>query len=246
MPNAPYLDKTLQWRLNHGHIDFKEPGYRGTVEAILSAGLATEVVGLISGGKEADVYLARYHGAPLAVKAYRLYRTSHRGGGPIKLDAMSWIAAFEFEMLRRAWKAGARVPTPARRVENLLAMRYLGGDDGPARRLKDVRLDDPAGFLDDLLRELERLTLAGVVHGDLSAYNVLVHEGRGWFIDLADGVRADRLGMAPWRQLQRASDTLTRGVTALASYFEKYGLAIDVDAYVRGLIDKLDVRGVLR
>lgn len=246
MPNSPYLDKSLQWKIRSGHLDFKEPGYRNTVEAILSSGLATEVVGLISGGKEADVYLARLGGGPLAIKAYRLYRTSHRGGRPIKLDTMSWIAAFEFEMLHRAWKAGVRVPTPARRVENLLAMRYLGTDDGPAPRLKDVRLDDPAGFLHDLLRELERLTLAGVVHGDLSAYNVLVHEGRGWFIDFADGVRAHRLGRAPWRRLKRASDVLTRGVGALASYFSKYDLTIDVNSYVGGLIEKLEVRGVLR
>src|SRR5881409_25917 len=102
MPNSPYLDKSVQWRIKTGHLDFKEPGYRRTVEAILSAGLGTEVVRLISAGKEADVYLVKYNGAPLAVKAYRLYRTSHRGGSAIKIDAMGRLAAREFEMLFRA------------------------------------------------------------------------------------------------------------------------------------------------
>ncbi len=68
MPNQPYLDASVRWRLDAGQMSFAEPDYAATVDAILSAGLATEVVGLISAGKEANVYLARYKGAPLAVK----------------------------------------------------------------------------------------------------------------------------------------------------------------------------------
>src|SRR5207249_11331341 len=87
MPNRPYLDASVQWRINSGQLSLEEPDYRSVVEAILSAGLATAVVGLISAGKEANVYLARYNGAPLAIKSYRLYRTSPRGGGPVKQDS---------------------------------------------------------------------------------------------------------------------------------------------------------------
>src|SRR6266705_5123704 len=124
MPNNPTLDARVQWRIDHGMIDEREPGSRGTVNAILDAGLATEVRRLISAGKEADVYLCAYNGAPLAVKAYRLYRTSHRGGRPIKVDTMSWLAAREFEMMRQAWNGGAPGPAPAQRAENLLSKRY--------------------------------------------------------------------------------------------------------------------------
>src|SRR2546427_359218 len=115
MPNRPYLDASVQWRINSGQLSLEEPDYRSVVEAILSDGLATEVVGLISAGKEANVYLARYNGAPLAVKSYRLYRTSHRGGGPVKQDSMGWRAAHEYEMMRQAWKGGVRVPALERR-----------------------------------------------------------------------------------------------------------------------------------
>src|SRR2546427_231167 len=178
MPNRPYLDASVQWRINSGQLSLEEPDYRSVVGAILSDGLATEVVGLISAGKEANVYLARYNGAPLAVKSYRLYRTSHRGGGPVKQDSMGWRAAHEYEMMRQAWKGGVRVPTPARRVENRFSMRYLGTEEGPAPRLKDVVLEDPKEFLDRVLDLVRRLTGAGVVHGDLSAFNVLVHDDR--------------------------------------------------------------------
>jgi len=245
MPNDPTLDASVQWRIDHGTIDLREPGYRGTAEAILDAGLATEVRRLISAGKEADVYLCAYNGAPLAVKAYRLYRTSHRGGRPIKVDTMSWMAAHEFEMMRQAWKGGAPVPAPARRVENLLSIRYLGDEDGPAPRLKDVRLEAPEATLEAVLEGVDALARAGVVHSDLSAYNILVHQDRPWFIDFSDAIRVDRTGSVPWVRLTDARDELRYGLRALGNYFRKYGLTIDVDGRTAAIVARLDRFGVL-
>ncbi len=244
MPNQPYLDSSVQWRIDSGALPFEEPDYAATVDAILSAGLATRVVGLISAGKEANVYLATYNGAPLAIKSYRLYRTSHRGGGPIKIDSMSWRAAHEYEMMRQAWKGGVRVPTPARRVENRFSMRYLGGEDGPARRLKDVHLEDPKGFLDLVLDGVRRLTGAGVVHGDLSAYNLLVHDGEPWFIDFSEAIRVDRTGGSPWIRLTEARTALEQGLSALQTYFRRYHLQIDVAACASELVESLDRFGI--
>lgn len=240
------LDASVQWRINSGTLSLKEPDYRTVVETILSAGLATEVVGLLSAGKEANVYLARYNGAPLAIKAYRLYRTSHRGGRPVKVDTMSWLAAHEFEMMRQAWKGGVRVPTPARRVENFLSMRYLGTDVGPAPRLKDVRLEDPADYLDRVLDGVRRMTSAGVVHGDLSAFNILVHEGEPWFIDFSEALRVDRTGGSPWIRLTETRMALEQGLSALQVYFRKYDLTIDSSVIVGDLVESLDRFGVLR
>ena len=244
MPNQPYLDSSVQWRIDSGALSFEEPDYAATVDAILSAGLATEVVGLISAGKEANVYLATYNGAPLAIKSYRLYRTSHRGGGPIKIDSMSWRAAHEYEMMRQAWKGGVRVPAPARRVENRFSMRYLDGEDGPARRLKDIQLEDPKGFLDLVLDGVRRLTGAGVVHGDLSAYNVLVHDGEAWFIDFSEAIRVDRTGGSPWIRLTEARTALEQGLAALQTYFRRYHLQIDVSACASELVESLDRFGI--
>jgi RIO kinase 1 len=244
MPNDQTLDASVQWRIDHGTIALDERGYRATAEAILDAGLATEVRRLISAGKEADVYLCTYNEAPLAVKAYRLYRTSHRGGRPIKVDTMSWLAAHEFEMLRQAWKAGAPVPTPARRVENLLSIRYLGGD-APAPRLHDTRLDAPETFLAAVLEGVHGLARAGVVHADLSAFNILVHESRPWFIDFSDAIRVDRTGRVPWVRLTSARDHLVHGFRALAGYFRKYGLSIDAVGQADRIIAVHDRFGVL-
>ncbi len=239
------LDKSVRWRLNAGTLSFREPSYRETVEAVLSSGLATEVECLLSGGKEADVYLARYNGAPLAIKVYRLYRTSHRGGRPVKVDVMSWRAASEYDALYRAWRGGAPVPSPARRVENMLSMRYLGSDDGPAPQLKDLRLDLPEAFLTRTLDATKALVRSGIVHGDLSAFNILVHEGAPWFIDFSGSLRVDRLGMSPWKRLREARLLLKRDLEALLGYFRRYRLSFQVEPLVSELISELDRFGVL-
>ena len=218
----------------------EEPGYDDRVAAILSAGLATEVVGPISAGKEAEVLLCGYNGAPIAVKMYRLYRTSHKGDGPVKADAMGWRAAEEFEAMHRAWKGGVRVPTPARRVESMFSMRYLGDESGPAPRLVDVRLEDPEPVLQEILAGIEAMARAGVVHTDLSAFNILMHDGHPWFIDLSEALRVDRTGTAPWVRLTEASAMLAHGLHALQKYFRKDGLTIDVAPIVSRIIDSLD------
>jgi RIO kinase 1 len=245
MPNDPYLDASVAWRIKSGTLDLHEAGYHTTIEAMLSAGLATEVTGLISAGKEADVYLAGYNGAPIAVKVYRFYRTSHRGGRPIKQDSTGWLAAQEYEMTRQAWKGGARVPAPARRVENMFSMRYLGGEDGPAPRLHDVELEDPDDFLGKVLAGVETLARAGVVHSDLSAYNILVHQGEPWFIDLSEAIRVDRSGTSPWQRLNEASSALDHGMRALQKYFRKYGTDIEIESFVSRIVRSLDRFGVL-
>ncbi len=244
MPNDPYLDASVVWRIKSGTIDLHEAGYRSTREAILSSGLATSVESLISGGKEADVYLATYNSAPIAVKVYRLYQTSHKGGRPIKLDSMGWLAAREYEMTRQAWKGGVRVPTPARRVENMFSMRYLGDEHGPSPRLQEVELEKPQEFLEKVLAGLEQLANAGIIHTDMSAFNILVHEGEPWFIDLSEALRVDRTGEAPWRRLEAASVALTNGLKALQVYFRKYDVVIDPEPFVSRVVTSLDRFGV--
>ncbi len=243
MPNDPYLDASVAWRIKSGSIQFREADHRTTIESIQEAGLATEVTHLISAGKEADVYLAGYNGAPLAIKVYRLYRTSHRGGRPIKLESAGRLAAHEFDMQYQAWRGGAPVPAPARRVENMLSMRYLG-DERPAPRLHDVQLDDPQRGLDRVLAGVDALAKAGVVHSDLSAFNVLWHDSRPWLIDLSEAIRVDRKGYSAWQRLEMAEKALTSGLSALGTYFRRYGLEVDVSGVTARIVRSLDRTGV--
>ncbi len=99
---------------------FQEQRYSEAAESILECGLATEVVQRIGSGKEADVYSCVDGPMWVAVKVYRLYRTSHRGGGPVKQESMGHQAAHELEMLTRAWRGRARVPERAVGREHVL------------------------------------------------------------------------------------------------------------------------------
>ena len=245
MPNDPYLDASVAWRIKTGNVEFREADYRTTVDTILSAGLATEVTGLISAGKEADVYHAFFRGAPVAIKVYRLYRTSHRGGRPIKVNSAGWLAAHEYEMQHQAWKGGVKVPTPARRVENMFSMRYLGDEVGAAPRLQEVELDDPYGFQLKVLRGVRSLAKAGIVHTDLSAYNILVYQDEPWFIDFSEALRVDRTGYSAWQRLGEARKALDHGMDALGLYFRRYGLQMPWEHYVDEIVRSLDRFGVL-
>ena len=106
-------------------------------------------------------------------------------------------------------------------------------------------LEDPKGFLDRVLDVIRRLIGAGVVHGDLSAFNVLVYEGEPWVIDFSEAIRVDRAGSSPWVRLTEARAALESGLAALQVYFRRYDLRIDVAAYANELVESVDRFGVL-
>lgn len=246
MPNEEYLDASVHWKLRSGRAAFEEPRYGDSVRSILDCGLATEVVQRIGSGKEADVYVCRDDERLVAVKVYRFYRTSHRGGGPVKQDSMGHRAAHELEMLTCAWRGRAQVPEPGVRFENMFSMEYLGSDDGPAPRLSSVSVPSPARLRDRVLVQVRTLADAGVVHTDLSPFNVLVHRGEPWVIDLGQAVRVDRLGASPWMRLTEAADALRRGLRTFDRYFRRYGVRVDVEPEVASIVAALDRFGVLR
>ncbi|MGI0067640.1 MAG: RIO1 family regulatory kinase/ATPase [Thermoplasmata archaeon] len=244
MPNDPYLDASVRWKIASGNAAFHELRESESVAALLDAGLVTEVLARIGSGKEADVYLARDGPNPIAVKVYRYYRSSHRGGRPIKAESTGHLAAHEIEMLTRAYQGEARVPRPGRRIENAFTMQYLGDEDGPSPLLSTVGLEDAEIWRDRVVENVHTLARAGVVHVDLSPFNVLAHEGQPYVIDFGECLRVDRLGSAPWMRLTAAKTALERSLQAFDRYFRRYGARIDVTAEVGTLIASLDRFGV--
>ena len=85
-----------------------------------------------------------------------------------------------------------------------------------------------------------------MVHSDLSPFNILVHRGRPWVIDLGQCYRVDRLGASPWIRLTEASEALTRGLRTFDRHFRRYGLRVDVAEEARQIVERLDRFGVLR
>ncbi|WP_298331594.1 RIO1 family regulatory kinase/ATPase [Haloactinopolyspora sp.] len=100
--------------------------------------------------------------------------------------AGQWAFA-EFSALSRMWEAGVAVPYPIQIVDTEVLMEFIGDADGTAGdRL--ARLRPEPGELDDLwaqlCRNLSLMAREGFTHGDLSAFNVLVHDQRLVIIDI--------------------------------------------------------------
>jgi RIO kinase 1 len=137
------------------------------------------------------------------------------------LIAEQWAVA-EFAALSRLWSIGAPVPYPVQRSGTELLMEYLGDDDGTAApRLAELRPtgEELEGLWHQLTDVLSLLASEGVTHGDLSAYNLLVHEDRLMLIDLPQIVD---LVANP-----RGLEFLARDVANVAGWFMSKGLAED-------------------
>jgi RIO kinase 1 len=97
-----------------------------------------------------------------------------------------WAAA-EFDALSRFWAIGAPVPYPVQLLGTELMLEFIGDDDGTAApRLAQCRPTsiELADLFAQCVEALRLLAGAGFAHGDLSAYNLLVHDGRLVVIDV--------------------------------------------------------------
>jgi serine/threonine-protein kinase RIO1 len=135
--------------------------------------------------------------------------------------AGQWANA-EFAALSRLWSAGATVPYPIQILGTELLMEFIGEPDGTAApRLAQLR-PSPAD-LEDLWAQLGHIlslmAMDGFTHGDLSAYNVLVHEGELFIIDVPQIV--DVIGNP------RGRSFLERDVRNVGAWFVAHGLAAE-------------------
>ena len=154
-----------------------------------------------------------------------------------ELLAGQWAMA-EFGALSRLWElgrreGGVRVPYPVQLLGTELLLEFIGDADGSAApRLVQLRPD--AGELSSLWTQfvdaVTVLARAGLAHGDLSPYNVLVHRGELVLIDLPQVVDVVANPQGP--------SFLARDVANVATWFRARGLGLD-DGDVADLTDQL-------
>jgi RIO kinase 1 len=146
--------------------------------------------------------------------------------------AGQWAAA-EFGALCRLHEVGVPVPYPVQILGTELLLEFIGSPDGTeaAPRLAQLRRDtaDLRDLWQQLVEALSTMARAGFAHGDLSAYNLLVHDGRLVIIDLPQIV--DVVANPQGREY------LTRDVHNVATWFANQGVVeADGDALVELLV----------
>ncbi len=134
-----------------------------------------------------------------------------------------WIGS-EWRMLERLWQLGVPVPYPVARTDDGLLMQYLGDRETAAPRLADARVPRPAlaGLFEQARAAILAIARAGVVHADLSAYNVLLWDRQLWVIDLPQAV--------PYLENLEATEFLHRDCRNLCAWFRRKGLTVDDEA----------------
>ncbi len=190
--------------------------------------------GPISTGKEANVYEAAGRGGkPVAVKVYRIVASDFKDmrdylrgdprfeglGGDKGEVVLAWVSK-EFANLRRALKAGVAVPEPIAVERNVLVMEYLHTDGSRAKRLSEVRIENPATAYEVVREYMRRLYDAGLVHGDLSEYNIVAHGRQLYLLDMGQAVTIHH---------PQADEFLRRDCQNVAAFFSRQGHEITVE-----------------
>ena len=217
--------------------------------AMVEEGLVDEVIGQLMSGKEATVYVVRCGEHLRCAKVYkeanqRSFRNNatYQEGRKVKNSRQAramekgsrygrkmqeevWQSA-EVDALYRLSAAGVRVPQPHICFEGVLLMDLVLDADGrPAPRLNDVEMSEELAleYHALLLNQVVRMLCAGLIHGDLSEYNILVAESGPVIIDLPQAV--DAAGNS------NAAEMLKRDVANLRSYFSAFAPALKDTQY---------------
>jgi len=203
--------------------------------------------GVINAGKEANVFLARKGNASIAIKIYMMttsnfntmkdYVIGDKRFAGVRQDRRHMIFAWaqkEFKNLQSAKKAGVRVPEVYECHQNILTMEFIGRDELPFPKLKDIRIPrEQVEYVIERLLEYVRLLYqkAHLVHGDMSEYNVLIdpEQLEPIVIDMGQGVLLDH---------PLAEELVVRDVSNIVRFARKHRLSYDVEKCIR------DVRGV--
>lgn len=193
----------------------------------------------VKSGKEATLFAVEHDGRTLALKVYadpaerafkrtesylegRWYRKPSERKAVAKKNRFAKTMLFEkwvqreYYLLKQLHERGVRVPEPIAIVDHSILMEFLGTDLTPAPRLIDIQLDTSTAerVLAELLDAVRTMRGLGIVHSDLSPYNLLWWRNTAYIIDLPQAVDI--------RSNLNSTELLRRDLKNLLIYFAKY------------------------
>jgi len=213
-----------------------DPRTRMILFKLLNRGFISQIDGCISTGKEANVYhCTNAEGKSRAIKIYKTsilvfkdrdkyvsgefrFRQGYGKKNPRKM-VRTW-AEKEMRNLTRIYKAGINCPEPILLRNHVLLMDFLGNDGWPAPRLKDKEISESKArelYRDIILTTRKMFHECKLVHGDLSEFNLLYHDGKAYFIDVSQSVEHEH---------PHALEFLRKDLHNVNEFFRKKNVAV--------------------
>ena len=184
------------------------------LSSLISDGIIEEVIRPLQSGKEAQVFIVRFEGSLCVAKVYKKSnnrsfknRAAYTEGRKVRNSrqqrAMERKSSFgrdaienewyqsEYQMLRRLSGTELRIPTCYSFIDNVLIMEFIQNAPGePAPRLADISFsaEEAEKMLLFLIRQVVIMLCEGVVHGDLSDFNILMTEEGPVIIDFPQAI----------------------------------------------------------
>ena len=194
--------------------------------------LFDEIIGPLEVGKESNVFVAKKGKKKLIIKIYRVQNADFkRMFTYIKQDPrydflknkrreiiFAWTQR-EYKNLLRAKKGKVRVPKALYWKYNIILEEFIG-DEEAAPPLKDTRPANPEQFLKEIIKQMTLLYQSGLVHGDLSAFNILNFNGDPVLIDFSQSTLV---------RTPNSSELLERDVKNVLQFFRKLGVKADFE-----------------
>lgn len=211
-----------------------------TLYKLTNTGNLHRLNGAISTGKEANVFKgADEDDEFVAVKIYRVttsdfkkMQTYIQGDPRFRIRTSNkrqlinaWVNK-EFRNLQRAEEAGVRVPKPITAKNNVLIMEFIGDEDGNAALpMRHSEIKDPEKLFNKVIYYMKILYQdAGLVHGDLSSYNILIQNDEPVIIDISQGMTRDH---------PISEELLNRDVENILKDFKKLKINAEFDEIIK-------------
>jgi RIO kinase 1 len=141
----------------------------------------------------------------------------NKSGYGQEVDFMMWVGT-EFSTQTLLYEAGADVPKPVAQHGHSILMEFIGNEYGAAPALNETSLarDEAEPLFERVLENVRIMLDHHLIHGDLSAYNILYWEGDIWLIDFPQAVEA--------RSNPHAYEILERDIIRVSEYFARFGV----------------------
>jgi len=204
-----------------------------TIYYLMNKGIIDEIYGSVKAGKESKLYWGKdKEGNNLAIKIFLTVSAEFKKGmlvyiqgdprfTRVRRDTRSLIYLWtqkEFKNLHSAYEAGVKVPKPIAVRRNVLIMEFIGENGISAPLLREIPLKNPDRTYRQILANVKRLyRKAGLVHADLSEYNVMIWKGKPVLFDVSQAVS---------REHPMASEFLRRDLENISRYFKRLGVAV--------------------